>query len=105
MERDIYYKVSKEKLIELFAACVKLQALENGGIDKWEWYDFSLNDFLKDYGFNSFEECAKKEIENLPFVTVYHINDYDIALMTDDKNETNYNDFIIDMKEEMNELE
>lgn len=79
--------------------------MENGGIDKWEWYDFSLNDFLKDYGFNSFEECAKKEIENLPFVTVYHINDYDIALMTDDKNETNYNDFIIDMKEEMNELE
>ena len=79
--------------------------MENGGIDKWEWYDFSLNDFLKDYGFDSFEECAKKEIENLLFVTVYRIDDYEIALMENDKSETNYKDFIIDMKEEINELE
>jgi hypothetical protein len=44
---------------------------------------------------NSFEEFAEEEIQNLPFVTVYHIDDYEIALMAKDE----------DIKEETNELE
>lgn len=95
MERDIYYKISKEKLIELFAAYEKLCALENGGVDDWEWYSFTINDYLNSCQINSFEEFAEEEIKNLPFVTVYHIDDYEIALMAKDEN----------IKEETNELE
>ena len=102
MERDIYYKISKEKLIELFAAYEKLCALENGGVDDWEWYSCTINDYLNSCKINSFEEFAEEKIKNLPFVTVYHIDDYEIPLM---ENEANYKDFTIDMKEEMNELE
>lgn len=86
MERDIYYKISKEKLMELFTAYAKLSALEWGGVDSWEWYDFCLSDFLRDYGLNSFEEYAKKEIENYSFVSVCHIAECEI--------EANYEDFI-----------
>lgn len=102
MERDIYYKISKEKLIELFAAYEKLCALENGGVDDWEWYSCTINDYLNSYKMNSFEEFAEAEIKNLPIVTVYHIDNYEIPLM---ENEANYKDFTIDMKEEKNELE
>lgn len=28
----------------------KLQALENGGVDNWEWYDQSLEDWFEDEG-------------------------------------------------------
>lgn len=95
MERNIYYKISKEKLIELIAAYEKLCALENGGVDDWEWYSCTINDYLNSCKINSFEEFAEEEIQNLPFVTVYHIDDYEIALMAKDE----------DMKEETNELE
>lgn len=102
MERDIYYKISKEKLIELFTAYEMLCALENGGVDDWEWYSCTINDYLNSYKMNSFEEFAEAEIKNLPIVTVYHIDNYEIPLMG---NEANYKDFTIDMKEEKNELE
>ena len=69
MERDIYYKISKEKLIELFTAYEMLCALENGGVDDWEWYSCTINDYLNSYKMNSFEEFAEAEIKNLPIVT------------------------------------
>ncbi len=39
-------KISAKRLKELERAQAKLQALENGGVDNWEWY----HDALKDAG-------------------------------------------------------
>lgn len=43
-----YYKISEDELRELLYDSLKLEALENGGVDNWEWYGASINDFLKD---------------------------------------------------------
>ena len=42
-----YRLVEENKLIDLLEAYNRLQALENGGVDNWEWYGASLGDFLK----------------------------------------------------------
>jgi len=39
--------ISKQKLAELLRAKEKLNALENGGVDNWEWYDKSLEEWHK----------------------------------------------------------
>ena len=42
-----YRLVEENKLIDLLEAYNRLQALENGGGDNWEWYGASLGDFLE----------------------------------------------------------
>ena len=42
-----YRLVEEKELLELLEAYNKLQALENGGVDNWEWYGASLEEFLE----------------------------------------------------------
>ena len=52
-----YYLVSERTFKSMLEDALKFRALENGGVDNWEWYGASLNDFLK--------ECAlENEVEN-----------------------------------------
>ena len=44
-----YYKISKKRLLELLEADAKLEALENGGVDNWEWSGASISDYLLNY--------------------------------------------------------
>lgn len=39
--------ISEAELKKLERAQAKLDALESGGVDNWEWYDESLKDFRK----------------------------------------------------------
>lgn len=41
-------KISKRELEELYRSQRKLQALEAGGVDNWEWYDESLKELRKE---------------------------------------------------------
>lgn len=36
-------EISKERLAELLRKEQELRLLENGGVDNWDWYDYSLN--------------------------------------------------------------
>jgi len=49
--------ITKAKYDELLLAQRKLDALEAGGVDNWEWYD----DSLKDAGFYDDEEEESEE--------------------------------------------
>jgi len=49
--------MDKARIRELERAEAKLQALEAGGVDNWDGYDFSLEDFYK------YEEAEKKIAE------------------------------------------
>ena len=42
-----YRLVPETELRHYIEAWLKLQALENGGVDNWEWYGASLGDFLE----------------------------------------------------------
>lgn len=59
------YQVSESELIELIHDSMKLCALENGGVDNWEWYGASICDFEEANG-NELYELARKELKNYP---------------------------------------
>lgn len=40
-------KITKERLAQLEDAEAKLRALENGGVDNWQWYDQALEGYQK----------------------------------------------------------
>ena len=44
-----YRLVPETELRHYIEAWLKLQALENGGVDNWEWYGASLGDFLESW--------------------------------------------------------
>ena len=44
-----YYKISEEELRDLLDAYYRLTALEHGGVDSWDWYSDSMEDFIKSY--------------------------------------------------------
>lgn len=43
------YIISRTELVELLEAYHRLAALESGGVDNWEWYCDSLNDYVRSY--------------------------------------------------------
>ena len=60
-----YYKISKKLLIEIMKNSLILAALENGGVDNWEWCGESCEDFLNEASAEDFDELAEREIKDL----------------------------------------
>lgn len=44
-----YRLVKEDELLHLLEQNFRLIALENGGVDNWEWYGESLGDFLSEW--------------------------------------------------------
>lgn len=42
-----YYKIAEDELLDFIESDMRLCALENGGVDNWEWYGVSLDDFIE----------------------------------------------------------
>lgn len=40
------FKINEDRLIELLAAEMELDALTQGGVDNWEWAGVSCGDFI-----------------------------------------------------------
>lgn len=65
-----YYTISEKRLKELVLAELNLSALEQGGVDNWEWYGDSVSDFLsrlsEEYkqNFEDFEDMAEFFMKN-----------------------------------------
>lgn len=57
-----YYIVSEERLRELLEAEAQYIALENGGVDNWEWYDESRRNYLDLCELDSFVEVAEERM-------------------------------------------
>jgi len=58
------YIINESELIELLHDSLKLCALEESGVDNWEWYGESCNNFLNTAGYDDFYDFAKNEINN-----------------------------------------
>ena len=41
-----YYKISESSLRELIEQAMRYIALENGGVDNWEWHDLSIRNYF-----------------------------------------------------------
>lgn len=68
-----YRLVPEAELRHYLEAWLKLQALEHGGVDNWEWYGYSLRDFLENWAKETgrdpededldFDEIVNEDIE------------------------------------------
>ena len=44
-----YRLVPEKELLKILEVCNKYYALDNGGVDNWEWYGASLCDYLNEF--------------------------------------------------------
>ena len=44
-----FFKISEQDLIYLIKCRAKLEALEAGGVDNWNYYDEAQDEYLEDY--------------------------------------------------------
>ena len=56
-------KIEKKELRELLEAYHRLQALECGGVDNWEWCGESIKDYCAEANCKDIEDIVDKEIE------------------------------------------
>jgi hypothetical protein len=63
--------ITKERIKELEAAELKLLALEGGGVDNWEGYDFALEEYYKDIEEEEKIDALFEEIETAFFEGAY----------------------------------
>ena len=57
------YYICESELLELLTAYHRLAALENGGVDNWEWHDYAVMDYLGARGNKEFEDIAQDELD------------------------------------------
>lgn len=61
--------LTEEKLRLLLISAHTLEALDNGGVDNWEWFGESVSDYITNYNkifntnFESIDEIVDFEIE------------------------------------------
>lgn len=56
------YVISEKRFRELLEEEVRYIALENGGVDNWEWYGASIQEYLSLCGANSISEIVKERM-------------------------------------------
>lgn len=57
-----YYIIDELRLKELLATEARYDALESGGVDNWEWYGASIQDYLDLYKANAIYEIVNERI-------------------------------------------
>ena len=92
------YIISENKLRQLLIDEIKLEALEHGGVDNWEWYGDSIQDYLKECNVEEIEDLIEKELEIYSEVKPYTPIDLEkfyivSGIMEDGYNEEIYYDF------------
>ena len=50
---------------ELMFEAICYRALDRGGVDNWNWYGQSYKDYCNNFGVDSIDEIADKEIQAL----------------------------------------
>jgi hypothetical protein len=88
------YLITEENLLKLEKDSLILSALENGGVDNWDWYDVSIYTFANDicnlqkneWSMEAIERTAKENIKKLYKEIKEEINKKDV---NDDHSLTN----------------
>lgn len=56
------YVISERRFRELLEEEARYIALENGGVNNWEWYDASIQEYLSLCEANSISEIVKERM-------------------------------------------
>lgn len=66
MSYENFLIVPRELMEEILEGHLRWCALESGGVDNWEWYGASFQDFLDENNTTSINQLAKEEIDEFP---------------------------------------
>ena len=56
------YIISERDFRKILEAEVRYIALKNGGVDNWEWYGESIQNYLDSYRANSIDEIVNERM-------------------------------------------
>lgn len=72
---DELFIVPEKELIKLLTGYNKLLALQNGGVDNWEWYGASLNGFLEGFHADYPQVCDEEDLD-FEVVSMFDLSNY-----------------------------
>ena len=76
-EKQKYYKVSEKELKEFIMAAARLEALEAGGVDNWDWCYESKQDYLNDYFSVNEPDWFEDNIPSFDMIADIEINSFE----------------------------
>ena len=59
------FVLSEEELVRLLESDMRLNALESGGVDNWDYSGEACCDYLDAVGFDDFEDAARDAVAKL----------------------------------------
>ena len=62
--------ITQEEYKELLRDALLYRALEQGGVDNWEWCGDSIHDFLNAMNATRIEELVDKKIQGMELITI-----------------------------------
>lgn len=63
----MYFKISEDELITLLKNNHMLEALQQAGVDNWNWYGDALNNYLSFYKYDPDGELSDFDFEDLAY--------------------------------------
>lgn len=66
-----YVKISTDKLRDLYRDSERLNALECGGVDNWEWYGEAIHEYLSDTPYDDFDEYIENEYSDESLLEIF----------------------------------
>ena len=77
--KEIKYILTEEELLSLLVSKITFIALENGGVDNWEWYSDSIHDYKQLFIENNPEVIDAYYKENNISTNDFELNIDDIS--------------------------
>ena len=77
--KEIKYILTEEELLSLLVSKITFIALENGGVDNWEWYSDSIHDYKQLFIENNPEVIDAYYKENNVSTNDFELNIDDIS--------------------------
>ena len=73
------YTITRAHMLNFLAAEMKLEALERGGVDNWEYYGDAIHDYQRDWlNYWGFSDSDEDDIpETFEDMAEYEIGQYD----------------------------
>lgn len=87
MKLDTIYLIPEYKLRELLEDSNKLAALECGGVDNWDWYGYSIHNYIEDFCKNNYdlvkETFGEEDMEDFGIREMSELELLDFHTITD----------------------
>lgn len=97
-------KIDKKRLVELERAEKKLHALENGGVDNWEWYSEAMKPYNEENEIDELVDTCLEEIEVALFTGAYEPSERGAGFACRDESREDAKNILLDFIKKLEEV-